>query len=71
MKNGSVMLVNYLENAAEKMKIYSFETPAKLIKDIDMPGYGAVPISSGGHKEFELFFKFQTFTDQVVSTDWI
>ena len=39
------MLVNYLENAAEKVKIYSFDTPAKLIKNIDMPGFGAVPIS--------------------------
>lgn len=28
-----------------------------------MPGYGAVPISSGGHKEHEWFFKFQTYTD--------
>lgn len=32
MKNGTVMLVNYLENAAEKVKIYNFDSPAKLIK---------------------------------------
>lgn len=49
MKNGTVMLVNYLVNAAEKIKIYNFETPAKLVKNVDMPGFGAVPISSGGH----------------------
>lgn len=61
MKNGTVMLTSYLENAAEKVKIFDFE--GKLIKDIEMPGYGAIPISSGGHKDFELFFKFQTFTD--------
>lgn len=52
------MLVNYLENAAEKVKIYNFDTPAKLIKNIEMPGYGAVPMSSGGHKDYEWFFKF-------------
>lgn len=63
MKNGTVMLASYLENAAEKIKIYNFDTPAKLIKNIEMPGYGAVPVSSGGHKDFEMFFKFQTFTD--------
>jgi len=28
-----------------------------------MPGYGAVPTSSGGHKDYEWFFKFQTYTD--------
>lgn len=28
-----------------------------------MPGFGAVPISAGGHDEYEWFFKFQTFTD--------
>lgn len=63
MKNGTVMLVNYLVNAAEKIKIYNFETPAKLVKNVEMPGFGAVPISSGGHKDYEMFFKFQTFTD--------
>lgn len=63
MKNGSVMLTNYLENAAEKVKVYDFQTPAKLIKEVEMPGYGAVPISSGGHNDYEWFFKFQTFTD--------
>lgn len=63
MKNGTVMLVNYLENAAEKVKIYDFNSPAKLIKEVEMPGYGAVPTSSGGHRDYEWFFKFQTFTD--------
>jgi len=58
MKNGTVMLASYLENAAEKIKIYNFDSPAKLIKNIEMPGYGAVPVSSGGHKDFEMFFKF-------------
>lgn len=52
------MLVSYLENAAEKIKVFNFETPAKLIKEIEMPGFGAIPISSGGHRDFELFFKF-------------
>lgn len=52
------MLVNYLENAAEKVKIYNFDSPAKLIKNIEMPGFGAVPTSSGGHKDYEWFFKF-------------
>lgn len=63
MKNGTVMLVSYLENASEKIKIFNFDSPAKLVKDIEMPGYGAVPISSGGYEDFEWFFKFQTFTD--------
>lgn len=58
MKNGSVMLANYLENAAEKVKIFNFDTPSKLVKEVDMPGYGAVPISSGGHRDYEWFFKF-------------
>jgi prolyl oligopeptidase len=63
MKDGSVMLVSYLENAAEKIKVFDFSEPANLIKNIEMPGFGAVPVSSGGHKDYELFFKFQTFTD--------
>lgn len=58
MKNGTVMLVSYLENAAEKIKVFNFETPAKLVKEIEMPGFGAIPTSSGGHRDFELFFKF-------------
>jgi len=31
MKDGQVMLINYMINAAEKLKIYNFETPAKLV----------------------------------------
>lgn len=63
MKNGSIMLVNYLENAHEKLKIFDYGTPSTLIKDVEMPGYGAVSISSGGPEDSEWFFKFQTFTD--------
>lgn len=58
MKNGEVMIVSYLENAAERMKIFNFDTPAKLIKDVEMPGFGAIPMSSGGFKDDEIFFKF-------------
>ena len=57
------MLLNYLENAAEKIKVFDFSTPAKLVKEIEMPGFGSVPKSSGGHKDYQWFFKFQTFTD--------
>jgi len=57
------MMASYLENVHEKLKIYSFDVPAKLVKDVELPGYGAVPQSSGGHKDFEFFFKFQTYTD--------
>lgn len=63
MKNGTVMLANYLENAAEKLKVFNFDTPAKLVKEVAMPGYGAVPVSAGGHHDYEWFFKFQTYTD--------
>ena len=60
-KYGTVILVNYMENAAEKMKIFGFD--GKHLHDVEMPGYGAVPMSSGTVFDNEWFFKFQTFTD--------
>jgi len=57
------MVTSYLENASERMKIFNFDSPAKHLKDIDLPGYGAIPLSSGGHDDAEIFFKFSQFTD--------
>lgn len=57
-KNGSIMMASYLENVHEQLEIYNFDVPAKLVKNVELPGYGAVPQSSGGHHDFEFFFKF-------------
>ena len=62
-KNGTIMMANYLENAHEILKIYSFDIPSKMLKDINLPGYGAVSSSSGNLQDYEWFFKFQTYTD--------
>lgn len=57
------MMANYLENAHEQIKIYSFDIPSELIKDIQLPGFGSIVSQSGGVRDYEWFFKFQTYTD--------
>jgi prolyl oligopeptidase len=57
------MMLNYLENAHERIKIYNFEIPSQLVKDVELPGYGSVVAQSGGWDDYEWFFKFQTYID--------
>lgn len=39
------------------------DSPAKLVKDIPLPGLGTVQQVSGEYDSNELFFQFTTFTD--------
>lgn len=45
------------------MKVFDFSHPAKLVKDIPLPGLGAIPKVSGDHEDTEIFFQFTSFTD--------
>jgi len=57
------LVAGYLENASERLKIFNFDSPAKHLKDIELPGIGTIPVSSGGNTDAEIFFKFSQFTD--------
>jgi prolyl oligopeptidase len=53
----------YLKNASDRMQVFDFSTPAKMLKEIDLPDIGSIVASHGKYDEKDFFFKFSSFTD--------
>lgn len=60
--NGKILTI-YQENAADKLKIYDFEKPSKMLHEVQLPDIGTVASIDCKHDSDELFFMFTSFTD--------
>ena len=58
-----MILAAYLENASDRMMVFDFSVPAKLLNNIKLPDIGTVIGWHGKHDSDEFFFKFSSFTD--------
>ena len=51
MKGASVyghkLVVNYMENAIDKLKVYDFNVPANFLREINLPSMGSIPEHHG------------------------
>jgi len=52
-----------MQDASNYLKVYDFSTPAKHLKNLDLPDIGSVLTSWGKHDLDEFFYKFGSFTD--------
>ena len=57
------LIVAYIENASEKLKVFDFNTPANLLTEIKFPDIGSIMGWTGKHNSNELFYKFSSFAD--------
>jgi prolyl oligopeptidase len=57
------LAVSYLQDASDKMSVFDFSSPAKLLHEIKLPDIGTVVSISGKHDDSELIYKFMSFTD--------
>lgn len=52
-----------MANVVDKLKVFDMSTPAKHIKDVDLPGLGVVGDTNSEIDSKELFFMFSSYTD--------
>jgi prolyl oligopeptidase PreP (S9A serine peptidase family) len=57
------LVTSQLEDASDKVKVFDFSSPAKLLHDVQLPDIGTVVSISGKHDDTELLYKFSSFTD--------
>jgi len=53
----------FVENASEKMRVFDFNTPSNVLKEIEFPDIGTIVGWSGKFDSNELFYKFSSFSD--------
>lgn len=53
----------YLQDASDRLNVYDFSSPAKLLHEVKLPDIGTVVGISGKHDDTELLYKFSSFTD--------
>lgn len=57
------LVTNYMQDASDRLRVFDFQSPANLLKDIKLPDIGSVMSVSGDHDRDELLYKFSSFTD--------
>ena len=57
------LVVAFIENASEKLRVYDFSSPANLLQEINFPDIGSIYGWTGKHDSNELFYKFGSFAD--------
>jgi prolyl oligopeptidase len=61
---GGKLFVNYLENAASKIKV--FDASGKHLRDVTLPGIGSVGGINGGWEKNEAFYSYSSFAQPTI-----